>query len=81
MTEGQQWYQEYLRSPRWRLIRTIRRARDGRCRTCRNGLPLEVHHASYKRLGKWKPFGLGLIWELLDVITVCETCHERLHRE
>jgi len=74
-TATQQKYAEYLRSPRWRLLRTVRRVIDGqRCRTCYSRDHLQVHHASYAHRGR------GFFGELRDTITLCDECHRRLHR-
>lgn len=80
MTAAQMQYRRYLRSFRWQFIRAVRRLRDGnRCQTCYATKRLEVHHASYKFRGKWSPFGLGLLAEIMDTITLCGSCHERIH--
>ncbi len=73
-------YREYLRSPRWQRIRQRRLERDGnRCRTCHATTQLQVHHASYKHRGRWLWF-LGEWFELMDTITLCDTCHGAIHR-
>lgn len=74
MAYAQQQYRAYLRSPRWRIIRWLRKRIDGnRCRTCGETKRLEVHHSEYTHRGKsW--------WgELMDVITLCDECHEKIH--
>ena len=75
MTSAQLRYREYLQSPRWRLLRTIRRFIDGNlCRTCHAHTGLQVHHAEYGNRGG------SFVGELRDTITLCDECHERLHR-
>jgi 5-methylcytosine-specific restriction endonuclease McrA len=75
-TARQAEYREYLRSPRWRLIRWLRRTLDGnRCRVCNGRGRLEVHHRSYKHRGG------SLEGELRDTITLCAECHDWAHRK
>ena len=66
----QERYQEYLRSAARRRTReaAIERA-GGRCEKCRKtkwSVRLEVHHLTYKRLGKEKPE---------DLQVLCKDCH------
>lgn len=63
-------YQEYLKSPKWELIRRLALERDGYiCRACRKNAATEVHHFAYTR-----PIMLGIdIW---GVAAVCHGCHE-----
>ena len=74
-------YREYLNSPHWADLkkrfytsRFVRRAKYGmpRCfACCRFGIPMEVHHRTYKRLGKER---------LQDLALMCGDCHEAAHR-
>ena len=74
LSAGQIAYAEYLQSPRWRLLRAIRRRLDGnRCRVCFASERLEVHHRSYRNRGR------GFIGELRDTITLCRRCHSTHH--
>jgi 5-methylcytosine-specific restriction endonuclease McrA len=62
-------YAEYLQTDHWRETRAAALERAaGRCALCdRTGLPLNVHHRSYERLGE----------ELPEDLTVAhEECHE-----
>ena len=79
MTPGQRQNAEYLRSPRWRIIRAVRRTMDGHhCRVCFSRDHLQVHHATYAHRGRG---GLpGMVREARDVITLCAHCHAQLHR-
>jgi hypothetical protein len=70
--------ERYLRSPRWRIIRWMRKRIDGRrCRMCFSPRRLEVHHKSYKHKGD--PGPLGMLAELRDCVTLCHDCHMREH--
>jgi len=74
MTPQQAEYQQYLRSWRWWALRTLRKWLDGgRCRLCGTGQRLEVHHRDYR----WR--GRSWLGELLDLTTVCRTCHADYH--
>ena len=77
MTAGQIEYRQYLDSWRWRLIRSTRRMWDGnRCRMCKSKEGLQVHHSSYLHRGEpW----LGILWEWMDCITVCDFHHKAAH--
>ena len=73
------WYALYLQSPRWRLLRSIRRRLDGgRCRVCGGRRHLETHHRSYRHRGA--PGLLGFVAELRDTITLCAECHAAAHK-
>ena len=78
-TARQAQYREYLRSPRWRLLRWLRKVRDGGvCREClRHGRitrrHLQVHHLRYDNKG-------GDFWrEFADLTTLCDSCHAKRH--
>lgn len=65
-------YQKAIHSPHWRAIRVIvlRRAR-GLCEWCQEPTArFQLHHITYKRLGKEWPD---------DVVALCRGCHERHH--
>jgi 5-methylcytosine-specific restriction endonuclease McrA len=75
-TLAQARYEEYLRSPRWRLLRALRRWLDGnRCRVCFSPYHLEVHHRAYRNRGR------SLVGELRDCVTLCAACHAAAHRK
>lgn len=76
-------YQEYLNSEHWRLLRdrffkskyfrskTICGGIEGKCICCKvPGKSLELHHLTYRRLGRER------IW---DLIPLCRDCHQRTH--
>ena len=74
MTTTQTAYATYLRSPRWRILRTLRRWLDGgRCRVCNSRVQLETHHRSYQHRGG------SLIGEFGDIVTLCKVCHKKHH--
>jgi len=66
-------YDTYIaKSATWKEKRGQRLALDGnRCQGCGSQANLNVHHLNYRRLGN----------ELMrDLVTVCESCHEEIHR-
>lgn len=65
------WQEAYYRSPHWRAKRTERMNHDDfRCCNCHRKESLQVHHWKY-----------DLFAELLgDLMTFCENCHQRIHR-
>ena len=72
-------YRAYLRSDKWRHIRSeILQRSGGYCEVCsrrRSGIMIkhravEVHHLTYVRLGDELP---------VDLLAVCARCHDRLH--
>lgn len=79
LTAGQRRYREYLKSPRWRIVRWLRKVLDlGVCQDClkvgrirRYGL--QVHHESYRNKGG------SLEGELFDTVTLCAACHAKRH--
>lgn len=77
MTAGQSEYRRYLTSMRWRLISRSRRKWDKVCRGCAAKDGLQVHHASYRFLGRFWIFGILAEW--MDTITLCGVCHEKIH--
>lgn len=67
-------YAEYLRSPHWQALRKrFYRSRlyEGGCYCCaRKDSLLQIHHRSYRRLGR----------EFLgDLVAVCGVCHKDTH--
>jgi hypothetical protein len=66
----QAWYQNYLASPEWDIVRrkVIARAR-GLCEGCA-GPGEEVHHVSYDHVGEEFMF---------ELLYLCRDCHERWH--
>ena len=62
-------YEDYLRSPVWRLFRQEILKRDNyKCSHCEISTDLEIHHHHYETLTREEP---------RDVITLCSGCHER----
>ena len=69
-------YHAYLRSPQWRIIRSIVVLRDhGKCTSCRSPYNLEVHHLTYSH----KYFEHEN--NLLDLTLLCHTCHQKEHNK
>ena len=66
------WYKgDYLRSAAWQAMRRKIFARaKGVCEGCGERGPAEVHHLTYKHVGR------EFMWELA---AVCRECHERIH--
>ena len=67
-------YKEYLQTPEWDQIR--RRSliiADHRCQVCEaSSVELHVHHKTYERRGEELPD---------DLIVLCKTCHEDIHKK
>ena len=77
--ERQAAYREYLRSPRWHLLRWLCKVRDlGACQDClKRGIVtrrhLQAHHTTYANKG-------GAFWrEWGDLVTLCDSCHAARH--
>ncbi|MBA2754805.1 MAG: HNH endonuclease [Chloroflexia bacterium] len=65
-------YRDYLNSYNWQQRRQFILQRDGhRCRQCGDAYRLEVHHLTYRRLGREHPN---------DLMTLCRPCHESVHQ-
>jgi len=66
-------YAEYLQSPQWQETRRRFWASryPKRCHACsRDDVPLDLHHRTYKRLGRER---------LSDLILLCRSCHDETH--
>jgi phage terminase large subunit GpA-like protein len=65
-------YAFYLASPQWRAVREARLHIDGyHCKGCGRKSGLHVHHLTYERLGHENAY--------TDLVTVCASCHKRIH--
>lgn len=79
LTVRQAKYREYLRSPRWRLLRWLRKVIDlGACQDClKEGRitrrRLQVHHLRYDNKGG------AFFAELRDLTTLCAEHHAARH--
>ena len=78
MKQHSEFYERYLHSPEWEAKKAERLKIDKyRCVMCGRPAesckrtPLQCHHISYERLGHE-----DVIW---DLVTLCGTCHKRLH--
>lgn len=66
-------YKDYMHSDEWSKKRRERIEFDGyKCKLCGSAKNLNVHHITYDHLG-FEP--------LDDLVTVCASCHEKLHSE
>lgn len=67
-------YNEYLKTYYWRKVRYLVLKRDNfRCTICGEREPLNVHHKTYINKG-------NEIKHLDDLITVCDLCHKKIHK-
>lgn len=65
-------YQRYLESDHWKTVRAQRlKIDENKCAFCHSEKELRVHHISYERVGHENVD--------YDLITLCKSCHERLH--
>ncbi len=72
-SEGRLAYDQYLKSPEWRLKskKVIERA-GGICEGCLQRKATQAHHISYRHIFD------EFLWELR---AVCDACHDRAHAE
>lgn len=64
----------YLESPEWSQLRELTLQRDNRtCQICGATKKLQAHHIRYTHLFNERNYPE-------DLICVCATCHERIHR-
>jgi len=70
----QWWYRYwYLRSPHWIATARAKRAEvKWKCEKCHERKRLDVHHKTYKRLGKER---------MSDLQALCRDCHDKEHRK
>lgn len=67
------WYNSYLDSDEWRRRRALVIERcGGTCEGCRSQPVKQVHHTTYKHVGR------ELLFELVGL---CDACHEIAHAE
>lgn len=67
------WYSEYLLSQEWQAIRDKILKRDNYiCQGCLKNEAILVHHLTYAHVGE------ELLFEL---ISLCEECHKKCHKE
>lgn len=66
-------YKEYLQSDHWGFVKAKKLYFcKKQCCICESKSRLEVHHKTYKNLGKE---------DLDDLIIVCRICHQSIHDE
>lgn len=64
-------YRRYRKSRRWQTKRrTILKRAGYKCRKCGRRHATQVHHETYRRIGKER---------LSDLTAVCGGCHKRIH--
>ncbi len=72
--ESEEWWavwEAHMRSPAWQAIRIKVLRRDKYvCQGCGQTNASQVHHLTYKRLGREMMF---------DLVSVCEDCHAAIH--
>lgn len=80
----QEYQQDYLQSPRWKLLSSLRRSWDGhRCtyggfwHRCAQTRTLQVHHKTYTYRGA--PGLFGMINEFRSLTTLCNKHHDMVH--
>ena len=61
-------YEDYLKSPHWKLFSACEKRRT--CYCCGRRGRLQLHHVTYDRLGRERPG---------DVVTLCGRCHKACH--
>ena len=69
-------YKNYIRSPEWEKKKQERiKIDDYKCAMCQRPVSrirvLQCHHTNYKRLGNEDVYS--------DLVTLCGTCHKKLH--
>ena len=70
---GKIWYsyRDYLQSDEWkRKTDHVKTAGKYRCKCCRSGKDLEVHHKTYRSIGNES---------INDLIILCRACHKLHH--
>lgn len=65
-------YIDYLKTEHWKTTRREKLIINPVCEKCGSILRLNIHHSTYTRIGKEK---------ITDLITLCKTCHGKLHKE
>ena len=64
-------YSRYRKTKRWQgKRRTIIKRAGNKCRKCKKRRATQVHHETYKRIGRER---------LSDLTAVCGGCHKRIH--
>lgn len=64
---------DYLHTHVWQRLRKQRLVKDNfQCKSCHTGINVEVHHIHY-------PEAWGLENVENDLITLCDSCHKKVH--
>lgn len=68
-------YKEYLQTEHWKIISQKTKERDNnKCRLCDSEYRLNVHHKCYDHRGEEQYY-------LEDLVTLCNNCHDKFHKE
>lgn len=76
--KSEEWWERYnlyLKSPNWRVVRSIVIERDQTCQMCFQEMSVEAHHLTYQSYNK---FGITFP---LECVGLCRRCHNELHQE
>lgn len=66
-------YRDYLKTPYWKKVRqAVLKRDDNKCVVCGNTKMLQIHHESYKHVGRE-------LKHLDDLLTLCSKCHKEHH--
>jgi len=65
-------YKKYLNSIHWEKIKSNVYKKRHRCQICGKLFTLNIHHTTYKRLGKELPS---------DLVVLCQSCHYKAHKD
>lgn len=65
-------YIQYLKTIHWSNIKNKKLLINPCCQECGSSIKLNIHHKTYKRLGKEK---------LTDLVTLCHKHHSKLHKD
>jgi len=74
-------YEELLQTTEWKLKREQILQRDSfKCRNCKSGSRLQVHHKQYQRSKSSGKFKTPWSYENKYLITLCNDCHRTGHQ-
>lgn len=75
-------YKGLLFDPRWKAKRLSILVRDsGCCTICKSNTSLQVHHRQYHFFNKSNAFKPPWDYDDILLITLCERCHQKGHRQ
>lgn len=71
-------YNDYLKTPHWQRLRSVKLRRNPLCQVCKSSQRLHVHHKYYVTKGSRDSI---LFKEpLTALITLCVSCHRLIHQ-